>query len=151
MGLSFTIGLVTFLVYIFIWYLCTRHRRRHNKHPGAYPLTDSGGLSKSALAAIPISTYFGGEKDAGTSFDCAICISQVQKGDKVRQLPKCKHLFHVDCVGMWLYSHWTCPICRCEVEEKDAGKKSETSRVAAISLVTESVSLSMSPAVLPPV
>ncbi|KAF3328553.1 hypothetical protein FCM35_KLT05631 [Carex littledalei] len=147
MGLSFTIGLVTFLVYIFIWYLCTRHRRQRNGHPGAHPLTDSGGLSKSALAAIPISTYSGAEKDAGTSLDCAVCISQVQKGDKVRQLPKCKHLFHVDCVDMWLYSHSTCPICRCEVGEKDAGKKSETSRVAAIPLVAVPVSS----AVLPPV
>lgn len=151
MGLSFTIGLVTFLVYIFIWYLCTRHRRQRNGQAGGHPLAGSGGLSKSALAAIPISTYSVAEKDAGTSPDCAVCISQVQRGEKVRQLPKCNHLFHVDCIDMWLYSHSTCPICRCEVGEKEAGKKSETSRVAAIPLAGQSLSSSSPPLLLPPV
>jgi Ring finger domain len=151
MGLSFTIGLATFLVYIFIWYLCTRHRQQHNRQGGGRLASGSGGISKSALAAIPISSYSGAEKDAGTSPDCAVCISQFQRGEKVRQLPKCNHLFHVDCIDMWLYSHSTCPICRCEVGEKDTGKKLETSRVAAIPLVGQPVSSSVPPLPLPPV
>ncbi|KAJ4765806.1 RING-H2 finger protein ATL2K [Rhynchospora pubera] len=150
MGLSFAIGLVTFLVYIFIWYLCTRHRRRA-RQAGTHLPTVNGGLSKSTLAALPTSTYSGAEKDAGASPDCAVCIGPIQTGEKVRQLPKCKHLFHVDCIDMWLYSHSTCPICRCEVAEKDAAKKPETSRVAAIPLVAEPVPSSVPPSVLPPV
>ncbi|KAF0934475.1 hypothetical protein E2562_025552 [Oryza meyeriana var. granulata] len=39
----------------------------------------------------------------------------VRGGDTVRQLPTCRHLFHVGCIDMWLHSHRTCPMCRCVV------------------------------------
>lgn len=47
---------------------------------------------------------------------CAVCLSIVQEGETVRQLPACKHLFHVGCIDMWLHSHSTCPLCRASVE-----------------------------------
>ena len=42
---------------------------------------------------------------------CSVCISDYEKGDKLRVLP-CKHLFHVDCVDQWLSVNATCPLCR---------------------------------------
>lgn len=32
-----------------------------------------------------------------------------------RDLPKCHHGFHVECIDMWLSSHTNCPICRAPV------------------------------------
>lgn len=79
------------------------------------------GLDASAIAALPSFQYQRFSKDSSNGIDgngwlqCAICIGNVQIGEMVRNLPACKHLFHVDCVDMWLSSHSTCPMCRTTV------------------------------------
>ncbi|CAN7132345.1 unnamed protein product [Brassica rapa subsp. narinosa] len=30
-------------------------------------------------------------------------------------MPSCKHIFHLDCIHLWLCSHTTCPLCRSAV------------------------------------
>ncbi|OQR80850.1 hypothetical protein ACHHYP_20853 [Achlya hypogyna] len=47
---------------------------------------------------------------------CAICLDHFQAaelidGHKVVQLP-CSHIFHQRCVGQWLRTKKTCPLCR---------------------------------------
>lgn len=36
-----------------------------------------------------------------------------------RELPKCHHSFHIDCIDMWFHSHSTCPVCRAPVEPEN--------------------------------
>jgi hypothetical protein len=43
---------------------------------------------------------------------CSVCLGMMQVGEMVRRLPLCKHLYHVECIDMWLASHTTCPPCR---------------------------------------
>ncbi|TVU08680.1 hypothetical protein EJB05_42091, partial [Eragrostis curvula] len=52
----------------------------------------------------------------GDGAQCSVCLGAVQPGEKVRRLPLCKHLYHVECIDMWLASHTTCPLCRADVE-----------------------------------
>lgn len=44
--------------------------------------------------------------------DCAICLEDYVEGDCCRIFPKCKHMFHSDCIDDWLEKNLTCPICR---------------------------------------
>ena len=44
--------------------------------------------------------------------DCAVCLEPFGKGEEVRQLPQCAHVFHRPCVDRWLRMHSACPLCR---------------------------------------
>ncbi|KAG8045669.1 hypothetical protein GUJ93_ZPchr0008g13458 [Zizania palustris] len=117
MGLSFTIGILSFLVYLAIWYTCTRRRRRSrlglaggSASAEEAPVADSG-MRAAAIAALPAFAHEG-----APALDCSVCLGQVEAGEKVRRLPKCMHLFHADCVDAWLRAHSTCPMCRAAVE-----------------------------------
>lgn len=127
MGLSFTIGILTFLLYLAIWYTCSRRRRRQ-RSVGAEDQADAPasaaadrGMSAAAIAALPTFAYEGPAAlaqagvPAAAALDCAVCLGQVEAGEKVRQLPKCTHLFHAECVDDWLRAHSTCPMCRAAV------------------------------------
>ncbi|KAM0833387.1 hypothetical protein ACQ4PT_064286 [Festuca glaucescens] len=61
----------------------------------------------------PAFAYGGGKQEATAScVMCSVCLEDVHGGEIVRQLPACRHIFHVECVDMWLQSHRTCPMCR---------------------------------------
>ncbi|TVU33280.1 hypothetical protein EJB05_25073, partial [Eragrostis curvula] len=82
------------------------------------------------IDVLPAFTYTGSTVDAaegggsksGRRALCPVCLEDVQAGEMVRQLPACRHLFHVGCIDMWLHSHSTCPLCRCDVwaQQSDA-------------------------------
>ncbi|KAL5221297.1 hypothetical protein ABZP36_026010 [Zizania latifolia] len=86
------------------------------------------GLDASALAALPVTAHRkdGGDPEGSKSgaADCAVCLSELADGDKVRQLPNCGHVFHVECVDAWLRSRTTCPLCRAEAEVPKAQSSS---------------------------
>ncbi|XP_020089267.1 E3 ubiquitin-protein ligase ATL23-like [Ananas comosus] len=58
---------------------------------------------------------------------CAVCIGVLQGGEMVRQVPACKHVFHIGCIDAWLYSHTTCPLCRAEIKPRRSAEKAEES------------------------
>ncbi|XVF32804.1 hypothetical protein REPUB_Repub17cG0114200 [Reevesia pubescens] len=78
------------------------------------PTFSSKGLKPSVLKTIPTVIY--STKAAHfPPFECAVCLSEFENGEKTRVLPKCNHTFHVDCIDMWFYSHSNCPLCRAPV------------------------------------
>ncbi|XP_072960063.1 RING-H2 finger protein ATL39-like [Typha angustifolia] len=110
-------------VVLFLYFCCTHSGRRavradelHLEHsspppPAAAPLS-------SAAAAIPAFVYetTPGEGGAEAASSCSVCLEGVKGGETVRKMPICGHMFHVDCIDMWLGSHSTCPNCRSRVE-----------------------------------
>jgi hypothetical protein len=86
------------------------------------------GLDPSSISAIPLFLYSSEEHNHG--LDCVICLSPFEENEMGRELPKCRHVFHVECIDMWLTSHPNCPICRapaaCDQAKADGTTTSST-------------------------
>ncbi|KAE8769981.1 E3 ubiquitin-protein ligase ATL9-like [Hordeum vulgare] len=94
------------------------------------------GLTDAAIGALPTFAYDskgGDEPRASCQLLCAVCLEDVHGGEMVRQLPPCRHLFHVDCIDMWLHTHRTCPLCRCELSPRKAAAKAAAAAVTGSS------------------
>jgi hypothetical protein len=56
------------------------------------------------------------EHCGGNAADCAVprCAwARWRRGRRpVRRLPACGHVFHTECIHVWLSTHATCPVCR---------------------------------------
>ncbi|KAK6920745.1 Zinc finger, RING-type [Dillenia turbinata] len=74
-------------------------------------LLHDSGLDQALIDTLPLFFYKNimGLKE---QFDCAVCSSEFLSREKLRFLPLCGHAFHVHCIGTWLLSNSTCPLCR---------------------------------------
>jgi E3 ubiquitin-protein ligase ATL41 len=110
-------GTTLFCVFFFYFYNnCSRRRA---------PVTAAGSQAEHhrgvEFTKIPEFAYSGGDGS-----QCSVCIGTLQAGEKVRRLPTCEHLYHVECIDMWLASHATCPLCRSNVQPPVDGKAAGT-------------------------
>ena len=65
------------------------------------------GLSEEDLDLLPCHEYVGME----SAVDCPVCLQSFENGDRCRSL-LCRHIFHVQCVDLWLLKNSICPVCR---------------------------------------
>lgn len=147
MGLSFAIGVLTFLLYLAIWYLCSRRRRVRGGQRDTGEGDGDQGMSADAIAALPTFAH----DAAAPALDCPVCLGQVEAGEKVRRLPKCAHSFHADCVDAWLRANSTCPMCRAAVGTAAAAAATKQQAEPATAVVVVPVSSSSPAEALPPV
>lgn len=73
------------------------------------------GVSAEHLQRLP-SRLFQELAAAGRCLEgiCTVCQEQYAATETVTQLP-CKHLFHKECITMWLKDSKQCPMCMSEV------------------------------------
>ncbi|KAK1269318.1 E3 ubiquitin-protein ligase ATL41 [Acorus gramineus] len=130
------LSLAFVVLFIFLLYLyarCVLHRHvlphplrmratsleAHMRSQEPPPPSPKLGLDPLVLRALPI------DRAGPNSGDCSICLSAFEEEELARVLPNCKHVFHVECIDMWLGSHSTCPVCRAEAEPvKEEGSSS---------------------------
>nr|AEJ07938.1 ring-H2 zinc finger protein [Zea diploperennis] len=126
-----------FMVVVFVFLLYLYAKRYLGANPllapssrflfvAASPLPQRG-LPASVLQSLPVTVYGGAGAGGKDALECAVCLSEVGDGEKVRMLPKCSHGFHVECIDMWFHSHDTCPLCRAPVGDLDALPREEPS------------------------
>ncbi|CAH8365712.1 unnamed protein product [Eruca vesicaria subsp. sativa] len=82
------------------------HRRREPQGEG---------LSASVIASFPSFSYKPDNNDLESNnqeMECPVCLGLIPKDAVIKVLPNCKHMFDEECIGRWLVSHTTCPVCR---------------------------------------
>ncbi|KAK8709676.1 hypothetical protein V6N13_060686 [Hibiscus sabdariffa] len=73
-----------------------------------------GGLDESVIRQIPISRFNKDLKERSFC-ECAVCLNEFEDDEKLRMIPNCSHVFHIDCIDVWLQNNANCPLCRTSV------------------------------------
>lgn len=75
--------------------------------------------------------------------ECAICLSEFEDESILKLLNICYHVFHQECIDLWLEMHKTCPVCRRELDmpEKRLDKSPLVLRSNSIDVVSETGSV----------
>lgn len=58
------------------------------------------------------------QTEGGDVQECTICLDAYKKGDVLLVLPQCKHIFHYQCLSVWIEKFKTCPLCKENVRHK---------------------------------
>ena len=74
------------------------------------PLSTTVRLSPEFLEMFLILVYskVKGLKVGKGALECAVCLNEFDDAKELRLLPRYKHIFHLDCIDVWLASHVTC-------------------------------------------
>lgn len=129
--------LICFIIGFFSIYFCrcflhrVAHswRLRHNPSAtsvGPASAATAKGLDPSIIKAFPSFMYSTVKEYRREKYglECAICLCEFQDDDFLRLLTSCCHVFHQDCIDLWLESHTSCPVCRRTLEAPEMYKAS---------------------------
>lgn len=48
-------------------------------------------------------------------YGCVVCLNEFEEEDRLRILPNCGHIFHLDCINIWFQTNPNCPLCRLSI------------------------------------
>ncbi|CAN8287492.1 unnamed protein product [Cochlearia groenlandica] len=91
------------------------------------------GLNAEAIESFPTFLYSEVKtvRIGKGGVECAVCLSEFEDDETLRLMPPCCHVFHADCVDVWLSDHSTCPLCRADLVVKQVENgDDETSSVS---------------------
>ncbi|KAG9441640.1 hypothetical protein H6P81_017494 [Aristolochia fimbriata] len=104
--------------YDFLRRISSRRAPRHGDPLIIYATTiESRGLDEAVIRSIPIFQFKKGVEESTDKncSECAVCLNEFQEEEKLRLLPYCCHVFHIDCIDIWLQSNANCPLCRSSI------------------------------------
>ncbi|KAK4364644.1 hypothetical protein RND71_016002 [Anisodus tanguticus] len=83
------------------------------------------GLDPSIIKSYPTFTYSSVKdyRKEKYGLECAICLVEFEDDSLLRLITSCNHVYHQDCIDLWLESHKTCPVCRASLDSPEALQK----------------------------
>ncbi|KAL2325756.1 hypothetical protein Fmac_024814 [Flemingia macrophylla] len=73
------------------------------------------GLEEAVIMLLPVIRYKPEDFGERATTECSVCLSEFQQDEKLRVIPNCGHVFHIDCIDIWLHNNAHCPLCRTSV------------------------------------
>jgi hypothetical protein len=73
------------------------------------------------VPAVVLSHFPYARGRASETLVCAICLEALRDGEACSEVPGCRHVFHGDCVGAWVRSKGSCPLCRTKIAPGSGG------------------------------
>ncbi|KAF3321166.1 NEP1-interacting protein 2-like protein [Carex littledalei] len=70
------------------------------------------GISKGSIEKLPKIEITDNTDLTGEIICCSVCLQDFRIGEVARELPSCRHTFHLPCIDTWLLRHGSCPLCR---------------------------------------
>ncbi|KAK5775682.1 hypothetical protein PVK06_043603 [Gossypium arboreum] len=110
--------------FFFVWILSIYIRHYDESYPIAPAAAASSaqrfrpsGLYPEVIENFPVFLYSHVKnlKIGKRALECAVCLSEFEDDEALRVIPKCCHVFHLDCIDAWLAYHVTCPVCRAKL------------------------------------
>ncbi|CAI9107014.1 OLC1v1006279C1 [Oldenlandia corymbosa var. corymbosa] len=78
------------------------------------------GLDEATINSLPTFVHTpesgGGGAVIKESSECSICLGVFEENEKIKVIPKCMHVYHLECLDKWLCSHGNCPLCRSTID-----------------------------------
>ncbi|XP_004247719.1 RING-H2 finger protein ATL16 [Solanum lycopersicum] len=90
----------------------SRNRRVEDPLMIYSPAVENRGLDESVIRSIPVFKYKKREENSRIHSECVVCLNEFQENEKLRVIPNCAHIFHIDCIDVWLQNNANCPLCR---------------------------------------
>ncbi|KAA0038567.1 RING-H2 finger protein ATL29-like [Cucumis melo var. makuwa] len=89
-------------------------------HPSSDAPAPPPGLDPLLINSFPTFPYSGIKEFRSDKFglECAICLLEFDDDSFLRLLTNCCHVFHQECIDLWLDSHKTCPVCRRDLDSE---------------------------------
>ncbi|KAJ4767151.1 RING-H2 finger protein ATL66 [Rhynchospora pubera] len=107
--------LAVIFIFLFFKLLCRSHIMVQRYETSNYSSNTTmqknqhDGIDAKEIHSISIELF---EGETGSDTQCSVCLGDLADGDKVKVMPLCNHVFHPECIDMWLSSHSSCPLCR---------------------------------------
>ncbi|XP_057463808.1 brassinosteroid-responsive RING protein 1-like [Actinidia eriantha] len=72
-------------------------------HPVSTPMSMCKASIKKRLPVVSYQTFLGRHMiQEAEDIDCAVCLNELQKCNKIRELSSCSHVFHRECLDNWV-------------------------------------------------
>lgn len=101
---------------VFSVYLCLLWLATIRNPPPSAPVTEAGAAKAGmrGISAVELEVLAEAKDGGGLvgGSECAVCLEDIEAGQRARVLRSCRHSFHVGCADAWLLAHPHCPLCR---------------------------------------